>query len=429
MIAQRLAEFSAIQSLPRPAMDVMRLSLLDWCAVGVAGRDEPVAKILRDQAVEEGGAPQAALIGSNVRIPARAAALVNGATSHALDYDDTHFAHIGHPSVAVLPAALATAQLCNASGQALQEAALIGAEASIRVGLWLGRAHYQAGFHQTATAGAFGACLSACRLLGLDLAQTVLALGLVSTRASGLKSQFGTMGKPMNAGIAAANGVEAALLAQRGFVSRDDALDGLQGFGPTHHGEGSESAWDGLGQSWLFETVSHKFHACCHGLHAMLEALTPQIGIPVHDIDRVEIMTHSRWLSVCNIEVPKTGLEAKFSYRLTAAMRLAGYDTSLPDSFNDRLCRDESLVALRDRVRVSAQETLSEMQAHVVLHTIHGTKHELTHDLDAPLPYADREVRLRAKATALIGLDRAEKLWRMISDAAPPDTIASAISN
>src|SRR5262249_49548548 len=141
---------------------------------------------------------------------------------------------VGHPSVAIMPAALAAAEETDASGAALADAFLLGAEASVRLGMELGRAHYQRGFHQTATAGAFGATLAARRLTGLDATQLRHALSLIATRASGLKSQFGTMGKPFNAGIAAANGVEAAALAKRGFVSCDDGVAGPQGFIDTH---------------------------------------------------------------------------------------------------------------------------------------------------------------------------------------------------
>ncbi len=134
----------------------------------------------------------------------------------------------------LFPAALAAAEQVNASAAALRDAFLLGAEASCRIGMVLGRAHYQRGFHQTATSGAFGATIAAGRLLGLRPIEMRHALSLVSTRASGLKSQFGTMGKPFNAGIAAANGIEAASLAKRGFVSCDDGLTGVQGFVDTH---------------------------------------------------------------------------------------------------------------------------------------------------------------------------------------------------
>ncbi|HAR50331.1 MAG TPA: 2-methylcitrate dehydratase, partial [Roseovarius nubinhibens] len=134
------------------ALQVMRLSLLDWLAVGLPGQEEPVARIVGAMVAEESGAAQATAFGGT-RLPARAAALVNGTVSHALDYDDTHFAHIGHPSVAVVPAALALAEREGADMAQLVRAALQGCEMSVRIGLLLGRGHYQVGYHQTATAG------------------------------------------------------------------------------------------------------------------------------------------------------------------------------------------------------------------------------------------------------------------------------------
>jgi len=409
------------------ALEVMRLSLLDWCAVAVAGRDEPVARILCRQALEEGGREEAGLVAAQVKVPARMAALVNGATSHALDYDDTHFAHIGHPSVAVVPAALAAAELSGATGAALQEAALIGAEASIRVGIWLGRGHYQIGFHQTATAGAFGAALAAGRLLQLDEDRMLQAIGLVSTRASGLKSQFGTMGKPMNAGLAAANGIEAALLAAKGFVSTPDGLDGPQGFGATHHGESKTDAIDGFGRTWLFPSVQHKFHACCHGLHAMLEALS-KLRVAAPDIESVEIASHPRWMTVCNIPAPATGLEAKFSFAMTAALALSGRDTARLDSFSDELCADPAIVALRNRVTVEADSDLEETQAKVRVTAKNGTCQIATFDLSETMEIGDRRRRVHEKAAILLGAEQAEHLGSLIDEAAAPEELIAALA-
>lgn len=420
-LAETIADFAVAARPPGAALAMMRLSVFDWAACGIGGAQEPVARLTRGMAQEDGGTAEASVIGSTTRLPARAAALVNGATSHALDYDDTHFAHIGHPSVAVVPAALAVAQGTGNAG--FLEAALVGGEAAIRIGVWLGRAHYQAGFHQTGTAGAFGATVAAARLLGCDAGQMRHALGLVSTRASGLKSQFGTMGKPYNAGIAAANGVEAALLAARGFVSNGAAVDGPQGFGPTHHGVGDTRAFDGLGQSWLFEGISHKFHACCHGTHAALEAISGLPAVAPDAIADVVISTHPRWLSVCNVAAPRTGLEAKFSYRLTAAMALAGYDTGALSSFSDDLCADPVLVALRDKVRVETDEALPETAAKVVVRLTDGTGHAVAHDLDAPMPLNERQVKLRAKAVGLLGAAREAALWDAV---AGPDLPALA---
>lgn len=381
--------------------------------MGRAGVGEPVSRAVRDLILGETGAEQAQLFGGGAA-PLRGAALVNGTVSHALDYDDTHFAHIGHPSVAVLPAALAASEWDDRILVDFLEAALVGMETSIRIGLWLGRDHYQAGFHQTATSGAFGAAVAAGRILGFDAVQMQKVLGLTATRAAGLKAQFGTMGKPYNAGMAASAGVEAALLVAGGFDPNADALEGTYGFGATHNGQADAvAALDGLGEDWLFESVSHKFHACCHGLHAALEAAR-DLDIAEPEVAEIKVKTHPRWMSVCNQMSPTTGLGAKFSYRTVIAMQALGYDTALPASYMEKVCADPRLKSLRDRVSVEADETLSETQAHLTLLRRDGARLEATHDLLAPMTLSEREDRVRGKAAKLIGNDAADAIWSML---------------
>ncbi|MEL6432242.1 MAG: MmgE/PrpD family protein [Pseudomonadota bacterium] len=424
-VTEALARFACEGEAETKSLAVARLSILDWAAVGLAARHELVAKILIAQAKEEAGTPQTSIFGNAFKVPARMAALVNGTVSHALDYDDTHFAHIGHPSVAVIPAALAAAELIEAEGDAFQAAALIGMEASIRVGEWLGRDHYQVGFHQTSTSGAFGATVAAGRLLGLNLRQMRMALGLVATRASGLKAEFGTMGKPFNAGQAAANGVEAALLAAKGFEAEQSALSGALGFFATHHGAGSTQAFDGLGESWRFPKVKHKFHACCHGLHAALEALRGNQRVP-SDISAIRIFTHPRWMSVCNIARPTTGLETKFSYTMVTAMSLLGHDTARLDSFRDDLCGDVEALGIMDLIKVSEQPDLSEMQARIEIDA-HGGTQKLFHDLDEEIALDERRARIEAKATSLLGEQKVRELRTLISRADTASSFAKSL--
>lgn len=406
-IEQTLAAFVRTARPTEDAMSVMRLALFDWSVCAIAGRGEPVARILREHAVSECATGSAALVGGGHVAPSRAA-LTNGAISHALDYDDTHFAHIGHTSVAVFPAVLSVAD--GKHLDAVLHAALIGSEAAVRIGLWLGRDHYQVGFHQTATAGAFGATLGVCQLLGLGRGQIVTALGLASTKAAGLKSQFGTMGKPLNAGLAAETGVLAAEWAQAGMTSADGCLGGPLGFGETHHGVADIAAFDGLGDDWLMMDVSHKFHACCHGLHAMLEAL----GGVSDPVERITVHTHPRWLSVCNNPAPSTGLECKFSYAMTAAMRLSGVDTARIENYSNAITKDPELVALRDRVTVLEDLTLSEMQCRVDIMRQDGATETRFHDLKAPMTIAERESRLKQKACAVVGQALSDDLWAAV---------------
>ena len=405
-IETQLADF-AVNSEPSPdALEMMRLSLMDWAVCCIAGREEPLAVILRDKGLSEGGKAEASVIGGD-KLPAPRAAMINGAVSHALDYDDTHFAHIGHTSVGVIPAALAVAERVGASFDDFLTACLIGSEGAVRVGVQLGRDHYQVGYHQTATAGAFGACLAALRLLGADQAQAIAGIGLVSSKAAGLKAQFGTMAKPLNAGLAAEAGVEAALWAMAGMTSTEQ---GLQAFGVTHHGDADAAAFDGLGGTWRMLEVSHKFHACCHGLHAMLEALS-EVSVDPADVVSVEITTHPRWMTVCNKPAPHTGLEAKFSYAQTAAMALVGGDTSAIAAFSDMVAQRSDLVALRDVVSVVTAESLTEMQARVRITLRDGAVLDAAHDLEAPMALEARAAKLMRKAQGLV--PDADALWQV----------------
>jgi 2-methylcitrate dehydratase PrpD len=408
-MTRRLAAFAVAShpTLPESALAVARLSLMDWAAVLLAGVDEPVSRTMRALVMEEAGAAQSTVVGTAAKAPARAAALANGTTSHALDYDDTHFAYVGHPSVAVFPAALAIAERENASGAAFLEAALVGMEAACRLGHWLGTPHYNHGFHQTATSGAFGAAIAAGRLLRLSEERMRHALGIVATRASGLKSQFGTDGKPFNAGIAASNGVEAALLAERGFVSRPDGIECVQGFAETHAGEcrDVEASLEDLGEAFWFERVSHKFHACCHGTHAALDALNGLRDDPRlagRAVGTVELTVNPRWLRVCDIPAPRTGLEAKFSYRLTSAMALSGIDTGTLDAFTAEICAKPDLVALRDSVRVKGDASIADTAARVSVALADGDPVDAFVDLDAPMPLDRRRARIVAKVQALV---------------------------
>jgi 2-methylcitrate dehydratase PrpD len=424
-LSQSMTGLLAIAALDAGAISprarrLAELSLLDWMVVGRAGAAEPVGALLRGHVEAEGGNPVASVIGGSKRLPPRAAALANGTISHALDYDDTHFAHIGHLSVGIYPAALAAAESAGASAAALRDAFLLGAEGACRIGMVLGRVHYQRGFHQTATAGAFGAAIAAGRLLGLTAEQMRNALSLVATRASGLKSQFGTMGKPFNAGIAAANGVEAAELARRGFVSCDDGVGGPQGFVETHSDAPDLAGpWADLPPArFVFEANQYKLHACCHGTHAMIEALAEvrrRRPIDPADVTGVTVATHPRWLRVCDLKAPRTGLEAKFSYVLLAAMVLAGIDTAADRSYTDALCRDPALLALASRVAVVADESLADTAARIEIALADGARLAASHDLAAAIPETVLEGGLRGKARGLLGEAAAERLWSAIA--------------
>ena len=404
------------KSIPATARRYATLSLFDWIMCGRAGAEQDLSKIIRKYILEDAGRKSATVFGSKSKLPSRAAALVNGAISHALDYDDTHFAHIGHTSVGIYPAALAVGEEVKAKASAIRDAYLLGAEAACRIGMVLGRGHYQKGFHQTATAGAFGATVAAGRLYRLNEKQMRAALSLVATRASGLKSQFGTMGKPFNAGISASNGVEATALAKRGFTSADDGVGGPQGFVETHADTFDHvTPWqDPPPRKFIFEEVQYKLHACCHGTHAMIEALK-KAKISGGDVESITVTTHPRWLKVCDIKEPRTGLEVKFSYVHLAAMVAYGIDTSSEKIFTDALAKDKKLINLAKRVKVATDERYNDTTQSVVITLKSGRSESIRHDLSDRVPMLELEAGLRNKAKGLLGKTQAEKLWTGIA--------------
>lgn len=418
---EHLVELAGLpaKSLPASARHCATLSLFDWIMCGRTGASQKLSKIIRSFAEEEAGRKAASMFGGKLKVPARAAALANGTISHALDYDDTHFAHIGHTSVGIYPAAFAVGEEVKAKASAVRDAYLVGAEAACRIGMVLGRGHYQKGFHQTATAGAFGATVAAGRLYKLNDKQMRHALSLVATRASGLKSQFGTMGKPFNAGIAASNGVEAAGLAKRGFTSCDDGIEGPQGFVETHADAPDHAIpWqDPPPGKFIFEVVQYKLHACCHGTHGMIEALLTACrseGFSSSKVQHITVTTHPRWLKVCDIKQPRTGLEVKFSYVHLAAMVISGTDTSSDKVFTDNLCKDAALIDMAGRVSVSTNDNYNDTTQSVVVHFTDGKDISIRYDLADRVPIDQLELRLQKKARALLGKTKAQALWSSI---------------
>jgi len=206
------------------------------------------------------------------------------------------------------------------------------------------------------------------------------------------------MGKPYNAGVAASAGVECAQLAKAGMTAPDDGIFGQDGYLATHSdAPGRIAAPEG---AWLLDDMKYKLHACCHGTHAMIEALK------CHGIDEVtslHLRTNPRWLTVCDIKTPRTGLEVKFSYAWLAGMALRGDATSSDRAYTGALAADAGLAEFARRVTVTGDSALTDMQAEGEITLQDGSVHEFAHDLAAPIPLEDLSRSLRSKARALLG--------------------------
>lgn len=402
------------------ALTVAKQCVMDWFGVTLAGFDEPVARLLRSECATGSEGPSS-LVGSQQRCRPVDAALINGATSHALDYDDVH-PLIGHPTVAILPAALAVGQAEKRSGIDVLRAFIAGYETAGYIGAVVTRSHYERGFHSTATLGSFGAAAAAALLMDLKPAEIAIALGIAGTQAAGLKSMFGTMTKPFHAGRAAANGVLAARLAARGFTANPAVLETPQGF-VTTLGDGDPSADQPLPvQGSMVVDTLFKYHASCYLTHSTIEAvrqIRERLLLAPDDVAAIEVHVAPGHLSVCNIPSPCTGLETKFSLRHTAALAILGEDTAATATFSDRCANEATVVALRERVTVHGDRPQAR-DAQVFVRTREGRSIEGVVDVAVPESDLERQQkRLTAKfdslVTPIIGARRASALRNTIA--------------
>ncbi|MGH8664856.1 MAG: MmgE/PrpD family protein, partial [Burkholderiales bacterium] len=378
------------ERLPDWVRTLARQCVLDWFAVTLAGIRDPLVDLLLDAAREEGGTPAATVVGRGVRLSRAQAALVNGTASHVLDYDDVNLNINGHPSAVLVPAVLALAEATDATGTELLAAFIAGYELACRAGRLAAPGHYLRGYHATSTVGGLGAAAACARLLGLDGERMAMAVGIAATEAAGLKAMFGTQCKPFHAGMAAEHGVRAALLASRGLKSRADALECRQGFAQVMSPDLDLGAALGQPETFFIRDNLFKYHAACYGTHSAIECartLRAKQRFAPEEIESVIVRVERGADAVCNIPDPRTGLEAKFSLRLTTAMALCGRDTADLAAYSEVTAADPVLVAMRDRIGVELVDGWPLMQAEVAVKLRDGRR--LANLCDTGIPGAD----------------------------------------
>lgn len=312
----------------------------------IVGGQRDIATLAVRQAIGAacGGGGPAALVGGG-SAPAPAAAMINGTSGHALDFDDNFAPGMSHASAVLVPALLALGQSTGASGAALVEAYLTGLEAQALVGLGVRPEHYVAGWHGTSTIGTIGTAAGCALLLGLDRKGIAQAMSLAVSMASGMKGQFGTPTKPFHAGMAARNAVEAAQLAASGLYGRLDILERAQGLGALMSG-GQDPVWSlpEHGTPHVIETegLMPKIHPCCGSTHNaidMMLALRAAQGIRAEEIEKV-VLTVGR-ANYRNLAYPDpvTPMEARFSMQYCVALALTQDMLSLSDFTPEAVAR------------------------------------------------------------------------------------------
>ena len=352
-------------AIPDDAREAGRRALLDTIGVTLAGVNEHSSRAVRDLlAADEGanGEGPATVLGTSLRASLAGAALANGTAGHALDYDDVTAHMTGHPSIPLAPAVLAAAEATGASGEDLLAAFIVGFEAECKVGRAMGRSHYARGFHATSTLGALGSAAACARLWRLSHEETAHALGIASSMAGGLRANFGSMTKPLQAGNSARAGVVAAGLARRGFTGGNEILDGpfgfVRAFSPAEDGDIEQVG--GFGDPWevLDPGISVKKYPCCFVSHRAADAtiaLADEHHIQSDQIERVEVhipggqVSPTGGVSAMIHARPTTGLQGKFSMQYVVAAAIHDRELKFA-TFEDEAVEREELQDLLRRV-------------------------------------------------------------------------------
>ncbi len=362
--------------------------LLDGVAVAAMGASEQGPTILRSLAADAGSAPVATLIGGPGRVSMEQAAQANGAAMHVLDYEPM-WNPANHSLSTTLPAVLAvaerlirdrTAETDLAPGGAdILKALAIGIEAQARLRRASGQ--FEPGdlvFHPPSTVGPLGSAVACGLLLRLAREEIVHAVGIAGSMAGGLQGNIGSMTKALHCGMAAAGGLQAALLASRGFTADADALDGPRGYGQAFFRETFEP--QALLESHpQLHVVSpgpaFKLYPSQYGTHfvitASLEArkqMTPNCAIR-----RVTIVSPP--MPYVDRPAPASGLAGKFSFQYVAAAALLDGTVSV-ESFRDarRFATDvEDLLSRIDiRVEPERQGRFDRMKIDVIVELENG---------------------------------------------------------
>lgn len=416
--------------------------LLDYMAVTLAGSDEPCTEIAL-KVLGNGSIGKSLIYGKTHRMSALDAALINGTASHAHDFDDMNNSMGGHPSAVLLPAILALAEETHATGEQVMHAYVVGFETQACLGKGVNMHHYEKGWHPTSTMGTFGATAACCTLLKMTPKQIERALAIAASMASGLKSNFGTMTKPLHAGLACRNGIQAAKLAEAGFVGSPNAFEHSQGFFEVYNGNGTydiEKIFDSFGDPLdiLQPGIAIKQYPCCGSTHSAADVaieLYENESIPINQIKHVDIWTHPRRLKHTNRPDPQGVLDAKFSVQYVVSRCLAEGRVIL-DHFEEGAFNDANIRSLMQRVDAAPHpemkpESYDHFGAEVRIEKVDGslvsrrTEAARGRTTSDPIPADKMKEKFETCAKRVMSVDQVAKVHSAIIHIAQCDDIAT----
>ncbi|HSC94276.1 MAG TPA: MmgE/PrpD family protein [Burkholderiales bacterium] len=433
MLADQFADYAIREQtakLPKEVIHHAKRAVVDWYASLLPGSRIAPATLLELALADELDHGRAWLA-SGRRATVRAAALINGTASHAVEFDDIWRDAVYHPASPVISAALAAAQAHGANGERFLRGVVVGYEVSTRIGDAVMPSHYKY-WHTTGTVGTFGAAAGVATILGCNREQFIHALGNAGTFAAGLQQAFRSqaMAKPLHGGHAAEAGALAALAAARGVTGVTDILEGEVGFGAAMSVNPDWSrATRGLGSDYHITRITFKNHGCCGHNFAALDAalaLKRDHGFAHGDVRRVRIATYQGGLDIVDNPRPEGEYQAKFSLQYTVAHALVHGSVRL-NAFGPERLGDTDVRALMQKIECAADPELSkafprQRAARVEIELADGRKlahFQPTRKGDPEMPLTDSELNEKfLELTAPVVGDSAarnllNRLWKL----------------
>jgi len=451
---RRLAEFVAgteYDDLPGGVPETVTRAVVDTVGVTLAGAVEGAGETAgRSAGIDTDDADPATLLGTDGGDDPATTALRVGTAAHALDYDDLSWALDGHPSVTLVPPLFALAEEAGASGRELITAFAVGFEVECAIAGPISPEHYEAGWHATATFGAFGAAAAAASLLELDAEATERALSIAASTPAGTKRNFGSMTKPLHAGLCCRSGVTAATLARDGLTATTTAISGDQGFWDLYdprsdadrdggHGDNArdEFAFDPDGD-WAIETegIHAKAYPCCYFTHTSIAATAEVVadGVAPDDLERIEVRAAGGAGDALAYPDPETGLQAKFSMEHAVACAAVRDRVDLAAFEADALA-DPAIDAVRERIDFAVDGSLpyDSHEATVRVETVDGEVHERRRTNPPgvhgdPLSPAKRREKFLECAQRAVSDGEAERLYERLCELPKLEDVAATVA-
>jgi 2-methylcitrate dehydratase PrpD len=343
------------EDIPENVLSIGKKTILDGFGLSLAGSASVAGPRIRQYVETLGCATgKSTIIGTKTKVHPRFAALANGISIHADDYDDTGSAlHVAAP---VLPPAFALCEAGNRSGKDLMLAFHVGVEVENKIGDAASPRHEREGYHTTGTCGVFGSTAASAKLHGLNALQTAYALGVAGSESSGVRANFGSMSKPFNAGHAADCGTQAADLASLGWTAADDILESPLGFYRAGGGGFNPAAIvNRLGNPWMFASPGDliKRFPCGTIQQQVMDGMLRLIeknNIKAADVGRVEVGGNQSNYDTLFRHHPTTGLEGKFSMEFCMSILLLERKANL-NEFTDAVVQRPDVQDMIRRVK------------------------------------------------------------------------------